>query len=628
MNYLAVENLSLHYGDKMIFDQISLYINKGEKIALVAKNGTGKTTLFKMIFGEELPNRDANFSLHPDIKVGYLSQDILLDPDKSIKEILYAQQSEKLKAIENYRKASEGDTSISLELAITDMDRLGIWDLESRMSQILGKLDIYDLDQKASTLSGGQKKRVALAAILIEEPDLILMDEPTNHLDPEMIEWLESYLKNRELTLLIITHDRYFLDAVCNHIVELENGQLKKFQGGYAYYLEKKQAQMEADFSRNEKLKNIFRREKEWMSKQPKARTTKSKSRIQAFDDLKDETILKHKKEELKLETIENRLGSKILEFHNVSKSFGSKKIVENFSYKFKRFEKVGIIGKNGAGKTTFLNMILGKVAPDKGEIILGDTVSIGYYRQESNDPEIFGMEDDKRMIEVIKSAAEYIPLKGGKNFTAAQMLERFLFPSHQHYVLVKKLSGGERRRLALIRILMRNPNFLILDEPTNDLDIITLNVLQDFIEEFEGCVIVISHDRYFMDNCVEHLFSFEGNGVVRDYYGTYSEYRMEKADRSIQSSNSTAQTSVSNPEKSDTNKTKKGLNYNEQREYKKIEESLPKLEKEQSELSGKLNSITDFSEIEMISQKLLKISETIDAYQMRWFELAEKLES
>jgi ATP-binding cassette subfamily F protein uup len=489
------------------------------------------------------------------------------------------------------------------------------------MSQILGKLDIYDLEQRVGSLSGGQKKRVALSAILIEEPDLILMDEPTNHLDPEMIEWLENYLKSRELTLLVITHDRYFLDAVCNQIVELENGKMQKYAGNYAYYLDKKQLQMDILFSQNEKMKNIFRREKEWMSKQPKARTTKAKSRIDNFDTIEENTVLKPKKEELKLETVENRLGSKILEFHKVYKSFGDKKILENFEYKFKRNEKVGIVGKNGVGKTTFLNMIMGLEKPDKGEVVLGETVKIGYYRQENNE-----FDGEKRMIEIIKEAAEHIPLKGGKSYTASQMLERFLFPGHMHYVFVKKLSGGEKRRLSLIRTLMLNPNFLILDEPTNDLDIITLNVLQEFIEEFEGCVIVISHDRYFMDNCVEHLFCFEGNGKVRDYYGTYTEYRNEiqenKYSQTETKSNSEKAVETKPTTKSTTNK----LNYNEQREFSKIEDELPKLEVEQVDLSSRLTESLSFEELQKVTDRLSTIAKTIEDYNLRWMELAEKM--
>lgn len=612
MNYLSIENLTLHYGDKIIFDDIYFYINKGDKVALVAKNGTGKTTLLKMIFGEELPSSNAKFFTHQDIKVGYLQQDTPLDETKTIREVLFSQNSEKFQAIENYRQAMEGN--YSLENAMLAMDKLQVWDLESRMSQILGKLDIYDLEQKVGSLSGGQKKRVALSAILIEEPDLILMDEPTNHLDPEMIEWLENYLRSRELTLLIITHDRYFLDAVCNQIVELENGKLQKYQGNYAYYLEKKQAQIEILYSQNEKMKNIFRREKEWMSRQPKARTTKAKSRISNFEEIKDNTILKHKKEELKLETIENRLGSKILEFHKVGKSFGNKKILENFEYKFKRNEKIGIVGKNGVGKTTFLNLILGNEKPDKGDIILGETVKIGYYRQENNE-----FDGEKRMIEIIKEVADYIPLKGGKNFSASQMLERFLFPSHMHYVYVKKLSGGEKRRLSLIRTLMLNPNFLILDEPTNDLDIITLNVLQEFIEEFEGCVIVISHDRYFMDNCVEHLFAFEGNGIIRDYYGTYTEYRNEPK----QSTNVKIDPTPSQTIKAEV-KTNK-LSYNEQRELSKIEKEMPELEAEQLILTEKLTGNSNFDEVQKITQKLTEIALVLEQHNTRWLEIMEK---
>jgi len=618
MNYLSVENLTLHYGDKIVFDHVDFYINKGDKIALVAKNGTGKTTFLKIIFGEELPNSEAKFFIHSDIKVGYLPQEIILDESKTIKEVLYSTKSESFQAIESYQLATNFPEKYSLDKALIRMDELNAWDLESRMAQILGKLGIDDIEQIVGTLSGGQKKRVGLSAILIEEPDLILMDEPTNHLDPEMIEWLENYLKNRDLTLMIITHDRYFLDTVCNQIVELENGKFQKYPGNYAYYLEKKQMQMEILFSQNEKMKNLFRREKEWMSKQPKARTTKAKARITSFDEIESTTKFKVKEEKLKLETVENRLGSKILEFHKVYKSFDDKKIVDNFEYKFKRNEKIGIVGKNGVGKTTFLNLILGNEKPDKGEIILGETVKIGYYRQENNE-----FDGEKRMIEIIKDVADYIPLKGGKNYTASQMLERFLFPSHQHYVMVKKLSGGEKRRLSLIRTLMLNPNFLILDEPTNDLDIITLNVLQEFIEEFEGCVIVISHDRYFMDNCVEHLFAFEGNGIIRDFYGTYTEYRFELENRKAQGY-ANKSTEVKS-EVSVSKNTSSKLTYNEQRELTKIEKELPELEAEQLKLSNQLAENPPFEELQKITTRLTTIAETIESHNMRWLELADK---
>lgn len=620
MNYLNIENLTLHYGDKVIFEDVNFYINKGDKIALVAKNGSGKTTLLKMIFGEELPNSNAKFFIHNDIKVGYLPQEPKLDESKTIKEVIFSQNTETFETIEKYQKAIHEPEKYDLEHLMQEMERLNAWDIESKVAQILDKMEITDLSQKVGTLSGGQKKRVALTNILVEEPQLILLDEPTNHLDLDMIEWLEGYLRSRDLTLLLITHDRYFLDLVCNQIIELENGVLQKFNGNYAYYLEKKNMQIEIDKNHNEKAKNLYRRELEWMRKQPKARTTKAKSRIERFDNVESDAKVQFKDERVKLETVENRLGSKILEFRNATKSFGTKKIIDKFEYKFRKYEKVGIVGKNGVGKTTFLNLILGNETLDAGDIVLGETVKIGYYKQENDK-----FPEDKRLIEVIKDVAEYIPLKGGKSYSAAQMLERFMFPSHMHYNMVKKLSGGERKRLSLIMLLMKNPNFLILDEPTNDIDIVTLNVLQEFLEEFEGCVILITHDRYFMDNCVEHLFVFEGNGVIRDFNGSYSEYRMSLSEKQKEGKSNYVAAKVEEPIK--TKETpKKGLTYNEQREFNKIEKELPELEAEKETLAIKMGENPNFEELQKMSDRITAIVSIIESHTERWLELSDKM--
>jgi ATP-binding cassette subfamily F protein uup len=625
MNYIGIENLTLHYGDKTIFEDVNLFINKGDKIALVAKNGSGKTTLLKMLFGEELPNADAKFFIHKDVKMGYLPQDPKLDLNKTIKEVIFNSKSQLFEIIEQYQKAILNPEAYDFEFLMQEMERLQAWDIESKVSQILGKLEIYDLTQKISTLSGGQKKRVALTQLLIEEPELILMDEPTNHLDPDMIEWLENYLKRSELTLFIITHDRYFLDTVCNQIVELDNGFMQKFQGNYAYYLEKKNQQVEIEKAHNEKAKNLYRRELEWMRRQPKARTTKSKSRIDRFDNVEADAKKRFDEDKVKLETVENRLGNKILEFRNASKAFKNRVILDKFEYKFRRFEKVGIVGKNGVGKTTFLKLILGEEALDSGDIVLGDTVKVGYYKQEN-----VSFPEDKRLIEVVKDVADFIPLKGGKNYTASQMLERFMFPSHMHYNLVKKLSGGERRRLSLILILMQNPNFLILDEPTNDLDIVTLNVLQEFIEEFDGCVILITHDRYFMDNCVEHLFVFEGNGKIKDFNGTYTEYRLnyanlpQKTEEKPKTEPAPATETTVIAKTTENQASKRKLSYNEQRELTTIEKELPQLEAEKEKLSMQLTGNLSFDEIQKISDDLKKVVEKIDHHTERWLELSE----
>ncbi len=623
MNLLSIQGLSLSYGEKIIFDEIDLYINQGDRIALVAKNGTGKSTLLRVIDGQETVSESTRIEIHADAQVGYLPQDIKLDQRKSIRQVLYDQDSEKFVALDAYRKASIDPQKHDMPLALEDMDRLNLWDLESRMEQILGKLNIYDLDQKVAELSGGQKKRVALTALLLEEPQLILMDEPTNHLDPDMIEWLEDYLLSRNLTLLLITHDRYFLDKVCDHILELDHGKLHKYQGNYAYYVSKKQEQLERDASYNAKMKNLYRREKEWMSRQPQARTTKAKSRIRNFDAIEDSANMRRANDDIILETVENRLGNKILEFHNVSKSFGDKKILSHFDYKFKRFDKVGIVGANGVGKTTFLEMVLQNIPIDQGEIIVGDTVRFAYYRQET----IPEHEQEKRMIEYIQDVAEHIPLKGGKTYSAAQMLERFLFPKSQHYVKIKKLSGGEKRRLTLIRALMLNPNFLILDEPTNDLDILTLNILQVFLEEFEGCIMVVSHDRYFMDQCVDHLFVFEGNGIVKDFHGTYSEYRQILRHHTTAKSSEKEEKNTKPKSKQKPKTENKKLSYNEQKELKKIESSLPKLEQERNILTEKLQQNLDYTELEKINKQLTETLEALEAAQEKWFEIMAKIE-
>ncbi len=620
MNLLSIQGLSLSFGDKLILDDIDLYINQGDRIALVAKNGTGKSTLLRVITGDEPVSGDVRIERHAEARVGYLPQDIQLDSTKTIRQVLYDHDSIKFTTLDHYRKASADPDRYDMQAAIDDMERLRLWDLESRMEQILGKLNIHNLDQKISQLSGGQKKRVALTALLLEEPQLILMDEPTNHLDPDMIEWLEDYLLSRNLTLLLITHDRYFLDKVCDTIVELDNGKLHKYKGNYAYYVSKKQDQLERDQAHNAKMKNLYRREKEWMSRQPQARTTKAKSRIKNFDTIEESANMRRQSENVILETVENRLGNKILEFHNATKSFGDKKILHQFDYKFKRYDKLGIVGANGVGKTSFLEMIMQRLPLDKGEIIIGDTVKFAYYQQET----IPEHEQDKRMIEYIQDRAEYIPLKGGKTYSAAQMLERFLFPKSQHYVKIKKLSGGEKRRLTLIRALMLNPNFLILDEPTNDLDILTLNILQDFIEDFEGCVIVVSHDRYFMDHCVDHLFVFEGDGVVRDFHGTYTEYRLQK---SKQNTTKQTPTEIETHKKNKPKTEQKKLSYKEQRELKKIESEIPKLESLRDELTEQLQTDLDYEQLTEINQKLTDTIAQLENQQETWFELMAKIE-
>mgnify|MGYP000247221194 CR=1 FL=1 len=624
MNVLRIQGLNLSYGEKLIFEELELFIQQGDRVALVAKNGTGKSSLFKIITGAEPTPLGAEVEIHKDSKVGYLPQNVQWQDDKTIKEVILEQSTQKLQALEYYKRAAAEEAGYEMDQALESMDRLNIWDLESRMEQILGKLNLFDVEQRISTLSGGQKKRVALTALLVEEPQLILMDEPTNHLDPDMIEWLEDYLISRSLTLLIITHDRYFLDKVCNRIVELDNGKLYKYNGNYAYYVEKKQAQIERDEAYNAKMKNLYRREKEWMSRQPKARTTKAKSRIKEFGYIEESANMKREKEKLTLETVDNRLGTKVVHFHHVHKSFGEKVILSDFNYKFKRFDKIGIVGGNGAGKTTFLEMIMGNVTVDSGEIVVGETVKFGYYQQEDIPPQ----HQEKRMIEYIREVAEFIPLKGGRSYTSAQMLERFLFPKDQHFNTIETLSGGEKKRLTLIKTLMQNPNFLILDEPTNDLDILTLNVLQAFIEEFVGSVLVVSHDRYFMDNVVDQLFIFEGDGLVRDFNGTYSEYRMSLANNTPHAKpKPTINTESSAAIKKNKKERPKKLSFNEQRRLTELDEEIPKLEALKKSLIADLQSNQEYELLQKINQQLTDTINTLDDFQEEWFTLMERLE-
>lgn len=623
MNVLRIQGLNLSYGEKVIFKDLELFIQQGDRVALVAKNGTGKSSLFKIIIGDQPTPLGAEVEVHKDSKVGYLPQNVQWEGNKTIKEVILEQSTQKIQALDYYKQAAAESTGYDMDTALEQMDQLDIWDLESRMEQILGKLNLFDIEQQVSTLSGGQKKRVALTALLVEEPELILMDEPTNHLDPDMIEWLEDYLLSRSITLLIITHDRYFLDKVCNRIIELDNGKVYKYNGNYAYYVEKKQEQIERDGAYNAKMKNLYRREKEWMSRQPKARTTKAKSRIKEFGTIEESANMKRAEEKLKLETVDNRLGTKVVHFHHVHKSFGDKIILEDFNYKFKRFDKIGIVGGNGAGKTTFLEMIIGNESVDSGQIVVGESVKFGYYEQE----DILPQDQEKRMIEYIRDVAEFIPLKGGRSYTAAQMLERFLFPKDQHFTAIEKLSGGEKKRLTLIKTLMQNPNFLILDEPTNDLDILTLNVLQAFIEEFVGSVLVVSHDRYFMDNVVDHLFIFEGNGHVRDYNGTYSEYRMSLADKAnLPKPKKESDSTIAIPQKKKKDRPKK-LSFKEKHRLEELDEEIPKLEALKKTLVNKLQNTQDYEALQEINNQLSDTTTKLDDFQEEWFELMELLE-
>ena len=593
-------------------------IDKGQKVALIAKNGAGKSTFLKILSGEEQYD-SGRVIFRKGIKVGILSQTPNYQDELTVSETIFSSQSEQILAILAYEKAiNNPDDNEQMQTAFEQMDALEAWDYEVKIQQILGQLKITNLDQKIGQLSGGQQKRIALAQVLIEEPDFLILDEPTNHLDLEMIEWLENYLSKENMTILMVTHDRYFLERVCTEIIEMDDQTMYKYKGNYSYFLEKKHEREEVFEATVSKAKNLYTKELEWMRRQPKARGTKAKSREDAFHVTKEIAHQKKDKSKVELEISMSRLGSKILEIDHASKSFGDLKILDDFSYIFKTRERVGIVGENGVGKTTFLETIMGNQQLDSGEIVAGETVVFGYYTQKGMD-----FKPGKKVIEVIKDIAEVIPMSKGRKMTAANLLERFLFTKDMHYNQVEKLSGGEKRRLYLITILMKNPNFLILDEPTNDLDIMTLQVLEEFLEEFQGCLMVITHDRYFMDKLVEHLFVFEGDGKILDYNGRYSDYRIESKANASKDKKVVKETK---PEKIVVeDKPKAKLSYKEKLEFEQLEKELPLLEVEKTALAEKLNAnISDHEELLKLTQELGALTTDVDKKTDRWLELAE----
>ena len=616
INYLSVENVTYHYGEITLFRDISFGIYQGQKAALIARNGTGKTTLFNILTGI-LPPEQGNVTMRSDIETGYLQQDPELNGNYTVMEELFDTPGELISTIKNYELAIRENSVEDITVLTEKMDRLNAWDFESRIKQILSELKIDQFDKKINTLSGGQKKRVALAKVLISEPDFILLDEPTNHLDLEMIEWLEQYLSKSKSTLLMITHDRYFLDRVCNYILELDDNTIYQYQGNYNYFLQKRDERINQKTQEIEKARNLLRREQDWMNRQPQARATKAKYRIDAYYELKDVANQKVGEKELDINISGARLGKKILELDKISKAYGKINLVNNFSYKFSRFEKVGIIGNNGTGKTTFLNMITGVVNPDAGQINKGETVVWGYYKQEG-----ILIDDDKKVIEVISEISEKIDLGEGRDFSAAQYLRYFLFPNEMHYVQVNKLSGGEKKRLHLMTVLMNNPNFLILDEPTNDLDIFTLNVLEDYLKNFKGCVIIVSHDRFFMDKVVDHVFVFKGDGKIKDYPGNYSDYLTV----SLQEKRTVEDKNVSKNKSVVKQKPKsQKLSYYQKKELEALEDEIPKLENEKSQIelllsSGQLNG----DELAEKSNRFGVLIKELEDKELRWFELKE----
>lgn len=607
---------------RVLFENISFGINEGQKIGFVAKNGTGKTSLLNIIAGNDAPD-SGKVVFRKGLKIAYLPQEPDLDPGLTVEQTIFSSDNPILKIIENYEHALENpDDSEAYQKAFDAMDAHHAWDFETRYKQILFKLKLEDLHAKVSTLSGGQKKRLALANALLTTPDLLIMDEPTNHLDLEMIEWLENLFAKENFTLFMVTHDRYFLERVCNEIVELDEGVLYGYKGNYSYYLEKREARIENEATETGKAKQLFKKELEWMRRQPKARTTKSKSRIDDFHEIKARASKRRNDHQVQLELNMERMGTKVVELHNVSKSFGDKTLLEKFSYNFNRGERVGIIGKNGTGKSTFLNLLTGALKPDGGKVVVGETVQFGYYTQAG-----INIKEGQKVIDVIREYGDYIPLKKGRQISAGQLLERFLFDRKKQYDFVEKLSGGERKRLYLCTVLIKNPNFLILDEPTNDLDIVTLNVLESFLLDFPGCLLVVSHDRYFMDKIVDHLFVFKGNAEVEDFPGNYSDYRVYE-DSNIQEKRETAAEAPKpkNDWKADASKAK--LSYNEQKEYQKLEKEIANLELEREALQNKFATENwNGTEIDKQSIKLQQIMDTLAAKEERWFELSAKME-
>jgi len=618
MQYLLLENVSKSYGEKVLFQDINMSISKGDKIALVAKNGSGKTTLLRVIAGEEAPEGEtANIHFAKDLKIAYLRQEPILNPNATALEAVLNSDNPAIRAIQAYEMAVLQKDEVKVQQQITILEDLKAWDIEVRIKEVLSKLKLDKLDQTVSSMSGGQKKRVALAKILIDEPDFLILDEPTNHLDLEMIEWLEVFLQNSNLTLFMVTHDRYFLERVCNEIIELDRGELYVYRGNYSDFLEKKAARMQNDAANLEKTKKLYTKELQWIRRQPKARGTKAKSRVDAFSEIKEKAHTNLEEDELKIHIKAARMGSKILEAHAIQKSFGDTKIVNSFSYKFKKKERVGIVGPNGAGKTTFLKLLTKEIRTDGGKVVIGDTVVFGYYTQSG-----MNLSEDKRVIDVIRDIAEYIPLEKGLKLMAESLLERFMFPRPQQQVYVSQLSGGEKRRLYLLTILMQNPNFLILDEPTNDLDIVTLNVLESYLMDFPGCLIIVSHDRYFMDKLVDHLFVLEGNGEIKDFNGNYTEYRNKK--KEVQRNHSAPPLDEAKAEK----KEKQKASYEQRKAYNRVMKEIEKLEKKKAEITASFNNPDLTSDqITDLSKKLAEIKETIEEKEELWMELAEIVE-
>jgi ATP-binding cassette subfamily F protein uup len=618
MNYLSVEGLTKSFGERTLFSDLTFGIDHGQKVAIVAKNGNGKTTLLRCLM--EMESYDAGrITYRKDIHVAFMQQTEQLPENVSILDAVFSGEDQQLSIVKEYNDAIEGSDEDRITLAYERMSELQLWDLETRVKQVLSVLKLDNHHQMVGSLSGGQKKRVALAQVLVSNADFLILDEPTNHLDLDMIEWLEEFLSKSSSTILMVTHDRYFLEVVCDTIFELEDQMLYKYKGNFSYYLEKKAERQEQLQSTIEKARNTFKKELDWIRRQPKARGTKQKARIDAFQETKKTASQRIEEDELEIPVKMERLGSKIVELHKVSKSFGDRVILNQFSYAFQRLERMGIVGRNGTGKSTFLNLLQGRIDPDGGKVIIGDTVVFGYYNQD-----LIKVDENKKVIDVIRDIAEFIPLEKGRQLSAAQFLERFLFDRSMHYQFVHKLSGGEKRRLKLMTVLMSNPNFLILDEPTNDLDIFVLSVLEDYLRSFQGCLIVVSHDRYFMDKMVDHLLVFEGQGEIVDILGNYTDYR--KKQQTDQRKERTVSKDIATPVQPAEHLTeKRKLSFKEKEEFKKLEERMEALESEKQHLTAKLSDNTLNGPVIMeTGQRLSEVVEQLDLASDRWLELSE----
>lgn len=619
MNYLSAELVSKTFNDRWLFKDISLGISQGEKFGLVGSNGVGKSTLLKILTGE-LASDSGKVSVRQGIKLGYLTQQPQVSDSISVKDLLFNESNEIAAAVKEYEDCIHHPevSGERMQAALEKMEELKAWDYEAKVNEIIGKLGVPDLDKKFKELSGGQKKRIFLAQLLLTEPDLIIMDEPTNHLDLTAIEWLENYLSGQNITLIMVTHDRYFLDNVATEIIELDRGQLFRYKGNYAYFLEKKAAREDMLKVEVSKARQLLKKELDWMRKQPRARGTKSKYRIEAFYELKEKASQDLKKDKLELDIKETRQGGKILEVEHVSKKYGELPIVKDFSHVFKKNDRIGVVGKNGIGKSTFLDLLIGKLKPDSGEVMPGLTTKFGYFTQD-----VINLNPGNRVIEEVKEIAEFITLADGTQVSASKFLDSFLFPPEKQYNFIEKLSGGEKKRLQLLKMLVTNPNFLILDEPTNDFDIDTLNVLEDFLEKFSGCLLLVSHDRYFMDHLVDQLFVFEGDGKIRQFNGNYTDYR----DWLDEQENLKLNVSKSIPrEETNTNLAeKRKVSFKEKQEYDRLQEEIEALEKKKVEISALFTSgVTDHKQLREWTEKIQFLTTQIEEKTMRWLELAE----